>query len=74
MFGFFFNKSLISANQTVFKPGESSIYQLSSITHNIYKSFNDGYKVRDALLDISKAFGTRDLYSNYKKKGYQVTY
>ena len=56
MFGFFLDKGLISANQSGFKPGDSCINQLLSITHNIYKSFDDGYEVRGAFLDISKAF------------------
>ena len=56
MFGFFLDKGLISANQSGFKPGDSCINQLLSITHNIYKSFDDGYEVRDVFLDISKAF------------------
>ena len=56
MFGFFLEKGLISANQSGFKPEDSCINQLLSITHNIYKSFDDGYEVRGAFLDISKAF------------------
>ena len=56
MFGFFLDKGLISANQSGFKPGHSCINQLLSITHNIYKSFDDGYEVRSVFLDISKAF------------------
>ena len=56
MFGFFLDKGLISANQSGFKTGDSCINQLLLITHNIYKSFDDGYEVRGVLLDISKAF------------------
>ena len=56
MFGFFLDKGLISANQSGFKPGDSWINQLSSITDNIYKSFANGYEVRGVFLDISKAF------------------
>ena len=54
MFGFFLDKSSISANQSGFKPGHSCINQLLSITHNIYKSYDDGYEVRGVFLDISK--------------------
>ena len=54
--GFFLDKGLISANQSGFKPGDSCISQLLSITYNIYKSFDDGYEVRGVFLDISKAF------------------
>ena len=56
MFGFFLDKDLISAEQSRFKPGGSSINHLLSITHNNYKSFNNGYKVRGVFLDISEAF------------------
>ena len=47
------NKSL---NQPGFKPGDSCINQLLSITHEIYKSFDDGLEVRGIFLYISKAF------------------
>ena len=56
MFGFFLYKDLISANQSGFNSGGSSINQLSSITLDIYKSFDDGYEVRGVSLDIAKAF------------------
>ena len=56
MFGFFLDKDLISGNQSGFKPGDSCINQLLSITHNIYKSFDDGCQVRGVFLDISKVF------------------
>ena len=46
IFGFFLNRGLISANQSGFKQGGSSINQLLSITHNIYKSFDNGYEVK----------------------------
>ena len=52
----FLLEALISANQSGFKPGDSCINQLLLITHNIYKSFDDGYEVRDVFLEISKAF------------------
>ena len=56
LFEFFIANELISSNQSGFKPGDSCINQLLSITHEIYKSFNDGYEVRGVFLDISKAF------------------
>ena len=56
LFEFFIDNELISSNQSGFKPGDSWINQLLSITHEIYKSFDDGYKVRGVFLDISKAF------------------
>ena len=56
IFKFFIENDLISHNQSGFKPGDSCINQLLSITHDIYKSFDCGYEVRCIFLDISKAF------------------
>ena len=56
MFSFFIENDLISQNQSGFQPGDSCINQLLSITHEIYKSFDDGWEVRGVFLDISKAF------------------
>ena len=56
MFRFFIENNLISSNQSGFKPGDSCINQLLSITHEIYKPFDDGFEVRGVFLDISKAF------------------
>ena len=56
MFKFFIENELISPNQSGFKPGDSCINQLLAITHEIYKSFDDGFEVRGVFLDISKAF------------------
>ena len=56
MFNFFTSNNLILLNQSGFKHGDSCINQLLSITHEIYKSFDDGLEVRGVFLDISKAF------------------
>ena len=56
MFEFFIENNLISQHQSGFKPGDSCINQLSSITHEIHQSFDDGFDVRSVFLDISKAF------------------
>ena len=56
MFKFFTSNNLISPNQSKFRPGDSCINKLLSITHEIYKSFDDGLEVRGVFLDISKAF------------------
>ena len=56
MFNFFIENKLISSNQSGFKPGDSYINQLLSITHEIYESFDVGLEVRSVFLDISKAF------------------
>ena len=56
MFKFFTENNLISLNQSGFKPGDSCVNQLLSITHQIFKSLNNGHEVRSVLLDMSKAF------------------
>ena len=56
MFKFFTENSLISQNQSSFKPGDSCTNQLVSITHQIYKSFDYGHEFRSVFLDMSKAF------------------
>ena len=56
MFRFFIENNLISTNQSGFKPEDSCINQPLSITHEIYKSFDDGFEVKGVFLDISKAF------------------
>ena len=57
MIEFFIQNNLITLNLTGFKASDSYINQLISITHEIYKSFDDGYEVRGVFLDISKALG-----------------
>ena len=49
---------LLSDAQSGFRPSDSCEYQLLSIVHDIYKSFdcNPPLKVRGIFLDISKAF------------------
>ena len=54
MFSFSIDKGLVLANQSGFKPGDSRINQLLSITHNIYKLFDDGYEVRGVSLTFQK--------------------
>ena len=56
MFNFFFENKLISSSQFGFKPGESCINQLLSITHQIYESFEVGLEARSVFFNISKAF------------------
>ena len=56
MFAFFTESNLISDNQSGFKPGDSCINQLLSITHETDQSFDDNLGVRAVFLDISKAF------------------
>ena len=56
MFKFFNENNLISPKQSGFKPGDSCIDQLRSITHEIYEALDAGREVRSVFLDISKAF------------------
>ena len=52
----FIEKKVISSNRSYFKPSDSCINQLLSITNEICKSFDAGLEVRSVFLDISKAF------------------
>ena len=56
MFSFLLENNLVSPNQSWFKPGDSCINQLLSITHEIFQSFDEGFEVRSVFLDISKVF------------------
>ena len=49
---------ILSGAQSRFRPSDSCEYQLLSIVHDIYKSFdcNPPLEVRGIFLDISKAF------------------
>ena len=72
MFEFFIQNDLITPNQFGFKKGDSCINQLISITHEMYKSFDDGYEVRGVYLDISKAFDKewhRGLHCKLRQNG-----
>ena len=53
---FFTANNLISKNQSGFKPGDSCINQLLSITHKVFTSFDNGLEVRSLFLDVSKGF------------------
>ena len=55
MFMFFNENNLISQKQSGFKPGDSCLNQLISITHEIYESLDEGLDVRSTFLEISKA-------------------
>ena len=56
MYKFLLENSLISPNQSGFRPGDSTINQLLAITTEIYNSFENRQETRAAFLDISKAF------------------
>ena len=48
--------NLISKDQSGFRPGDSTINQLISITSSIFESFENFEETRALFLDISKAF------------------
>ena len=58
LFKFFEDNNLLSKHQSGFRPGDSCIYQLLAITHDIFSSFdcNPTLETRSVFLDISKAF------------------
>ena len=56
MFKFFIENELVSPNQSGCKPRGSCTNELLAITHEIYKSFDEGFEVRGVFLDISKTF------------------
>ena len=77
MFRFLIENNLISSNQSRFKPEDFCIKQLLSITHEIYKSFDDKFEVRGVFLDTSKAFDKvwhKCIILKLKQKSFPVNY
>ena len=58
MFIFFQNEHLLNPNQSGFRPSNSCINQLLSITHEVFQSFHatPPLEVRSVFLDKSKVF------------------
>ena len=56
VFEYFIGNDLTSQNQSGFKPGNSCINQLISITHEIHLSFDKRFELRGVLLYVSKSF------------------
>ena len=52
----FLDTNKLSKDQSGFRPGDSTIYQLISIMSTIYESFEKYDETRAIFLDISKAF------------------
>ena len=76
MFSFFLANNLLAPNQSGFKPGDSCINQLLSITHEIYSSFDDGFEVKSVFLDICKTFNKvwhEMIYSSLSKATFRMT-
>ena len=58
IYRFTIHSKLLNSCQSDFRPNDSCINQLISITHNIYRAFdaNPSLEVRGVFLDLSKAF------------------
>ena len=56
MYTFLIDNSLLTKDQSGFRPGDSTINQLLAITNEIYESFENYDEVCAVFLDISKAF------------------
>ena len=56
LYPYIFNNNFIDDRQSGYQIGDSTIKQLISITHEIYKAFDDSKELRAVFLDISKAF------------------
>ena len=86
MFEYFTENDLISHSQSGFKPGDSFINQLLSVTHEVSKSYDEGYETRGVFLNISKPFDNGwyesllhkfqklSLFGMPSKTAYQVNY
>ena len=56
LYAFLNANNLLSKNQSGFRPDDSTICQLLSITSSIYEAFENYEETRAVFLDISKAF------------------
>ena len=55
MLKYFVDNNLISPKQSGFRPNDSCINRLLSITHDTFTSFDNGLEVRGVFLDMCKA-------------------
>ena len=56
LYAYIFNNNFISDMQSGYKRNDSTVKQLISITHEIYKAFNNSNEIRAVFLDISWEF------------------
>ena len=56
LYPYIFNNNFIHDKQSGYRRGDSTVKQLISITHEIYRAFENDKEVRAIFLDISKAF------------------
>ena len=56
LYPYVFGNGFIHDKQSGYRRGDSTVKQLLSITHEIYKAFEQGKELRAVFLDISRAF------------------
>ena len=77
MFTYFIENNLIPKNQSGFKPSDSCVKQLLTITHEIFSNFDNNYKLEEYSLTFQKLSikcGTRELFINLNETESQETY
>ena len=59
MYDYFINNNLLVSCQSGFIKGDSCVFQLFEITHNIHQNLDANHSIdtKDVFLDMSKAFG-----------------
>ena len=55
-YNFIHNNNIVTPSQSGFRPNDSTMYQLLSITSDFYTAIDQGKEVRVVFFDISKAF------------------
>ena len=56
LYCYIFDNNFITDKQSGYRRGDSTVKQLLSITHEIYKAFDESKELRAVFLDISRAF------------------
>ena len=56
LYGYVLKNNFISDKQSGYRNNDSTVKQLLSITHEIYKAFDNSQEIRAVFLDISRAF------------------
>ena len=56
LYTYIYGNNFISDKQSGYRKGDSTVKQLISITHEIYKAFDESKELRAVFLDISRAF------------------
>ena len=56
LYNFIHHNNILTPSQSGFRPNDSTINQLLSITSDFYKAIDQGKEVRVVFFDISKAF------------------